>query len=228
MSDGTLLQPRVSVVTPAYNAGRTLARACRSVDCQSLADWEHIIVDDGSTDESPRVLAELHRTSTRHIHRTENRGQSAALNFGVRASRGKYIAFLDADDEFLPRHLELRVEQMEAEPELDLTWGGVELVASAGDQVQVPDLERGCGWIDVGKCVVQGTLLVRRHVFEAILFTEDRSIWYQDFDFVRRAKAHSYRCKRFEQATYRYYRDSGTSLVDKAKAAWAGGSASNE
>ena len=225
MSDGTLVQPRVSVVTPAYNAGRTLARACRSLDCQSLTDWEHIIVDDGSTDKSPQILAELQCSPKRRTFRTENRGQSAALNFGVRASCGRYIAFLDADDEFLPNHLELRVSQMEAEPELDLTWGGVELVASAGDQVQVPDLELGHGWIDVDKCVVQGTLLVRRHVFETILFTEDRSIWYQDFDFVRRAKANSLRYKRFEQATYRYYRDSGTSLVDKAKAAWAGSSA---
>ena len=228
MKDGTSVQPCVSVVTPAFNAEKTLVRACRSVDCQSLADWEHIIVDDGSTDESPRILAELQGTPRRRTFRTENRGQSAALNFGVRESRGKYVAFLDADDEFLPNHLELRVAQMEAEPELDLLWGGVELVASSSNQVRVPDIERGFGWIDVGECVVQGTLLVRRHVFDKILFSEDRSIWYQDFDFLRRVKARSYRCKRFEHATYRYYRDSGTSLVDKAKAAWVGGSAPNE
>ncbi len=212
-------RPTVSVITPAYNAAKTLRRACESVNAQTFQDWEHVIVDDGSTDGTHGTIIDSTRLGSRTVIRTTNSGQGAALNTGIRYSTGRYVAFLDADDEFLPLHLEARFNTLEGAPDIDLLWGGIELVSEDEEQAMVPDMERGYGLIHVGECVVQGTIFARRKVCEAIQFREDRHVWYQDFEFVRQA-GELFRCARFEQPTYRYYRDSGLSLVDRVKQEW--------
>lgn len=104
MSDGSGL-PEVSVIIPCYNHARYLPCAVQSVLDQTLAGWEVIIVDDGSTDGTREAAVEF--TDSRvHYIRQENRGLSSARNAGIRAARGRYLAFLDADDEWEPRFLE--------------------------------------------------------------------------------------------------------------------------
>jgi hypothetical protein len=93
-----------SNVIPAYNYAHLLPRAIESALAQPGADYEILVVDDGSTDATPEVVAELQR---RHPHRfmylrQENRGPAAARNLGVRETRGEYLLFLDADDRLLP------------------------------------------------------------------------------------------------------------------------------
>jgi len=214
------MTPVVSVITPAFNATATLERAYRSLHAQTFGDWEYIVVDDGSSDRTAEMVGEFQDPRVRAVLRTANRGTGAALNAGVQHSAGGYLAFLDADDEFLPNHLEAHVAAMEEQPEVDLLWGGVELVVKDESQAWIPDLDRGHGLIYAGDCVVQGTLFVRRRVFEVIQYTEDRSIWYQDYDLVRKAEAAAFRLQRFLLKTYRYYRDSGESQIDRAKAGW--------
>ena len=215
------MRPTVSVVTPAFNAEHTLRRAHASVRTQSYDQWEHVIVDDGSTDGTSEVIAELAADRRVKSVRTKNGGTGWALNLGIEAARGEYIAFLDADDEYLRNHVSARVEAMERQPNVDVLWGGFEVIADSPEAALVPDVEKGSGFIPVFDCVVQGTIFVRRRVFDTCRFTTDRAIWFQDYEFVQRARL-EYSVSRFETKTYRYYRDSGTSQVDRAKVAWAG------
>jgi glycosyltransferase involved in cell wall biosynthesis len=100
--------PLVSIVMATYNRADTIERAIRSVQAQSLSDWELIIINDGSTDNTAAVLDTLLEERIRIIHQ-ENGGFVNARNTGLSASTGKYIAFLDSDDEWMSFHLELSV-----------------------------------------------------------------------------------------------------------------------
>jgi peptidoglycan/LPS O-acetylase OafA/YrhL/glycosyltransferase involved in cell wall biosynthesis len=106
--------PLISVITPVYNAVRWLPETLSSVRAQSLGDWEHLLVDDGSTDGSRKLIeAAARRDSRIRLLRTErNGGPSAARNVAIRAARGRYLAFLDADDLWLPEKLARSVEWM--------------------------------------------------------------------------------------------------------------------
>jgi len=94
----------------------------------------------------------------------------------------------------------------------------LEVVVAEESQAWVPDVIRGHGVIHASECMVQGTLFLRRHVFDAVQYSEDRSLWYRDLDLVQRAEAQSFKSHRLHQPTYRYYRNSGTSEVDRVKA----------
>lgn len=108
---------QVSVVIPCYNYGRFLAEATRSVLTQTVSDLEVIIIDDGSSDETPEVGATLEAQDERvRFFRTENRGPAHARNLGISEARGRYLAYLDADDRWRPNKLERQLEVMESEP----------------------------------------------------------------------------------------------------------------
>lgn len=108
--------PAVSVVIPAYNAAWCVAHAIDSVLAQAFLDFELIVVDDGSTDDTPAVLARY--GSAVRVVRQPNRGLAGARNRGIREAAGRYVAFLDADDRWLPGKLERQVALLDARPEL--------------------------------------------------------------------------------------------------------------
>lgn len=100
--------PLISIVTPVYNATRWLAETLASVRAQTLTDWEQILVDDGSTDGSQNLIEAANRQDPR-VHPvllSKNQGPAEARNAALEQARGRYIAFLDADDLWLPRKLE--------------------------------------------------------------------------------------------------------------------------
>ena len=106
-----------SVIIPTYNYGRFLREAIQSVQRQTVQDFEIIVVDDGSTDNTQDVLREIDEPRLRAF-RTENRGISATRNEGLTHARGTFIAFLDADDRWRPEKLEMQLAMMNAEPDL--------------------------------------------------------------------------------------------------------------
>jgi glycosyltransferase involved in cell wall biosynthesis len=107
--------PLVSIIMPTYNRADTIRRALQSIQAQTIQDWELIVVDDGSTDETISVITGLDPRMT--IVRQDNQGNAVARNVGLRHSAGSYIAFLDSDDEWLPYHLELCIAFLRAHPE---------------------------------------------------------------------------------------------------------------
>jgi len=108
--------PTVSVVIPAYNAAWCVGKAIDSVLAQDYRDFEIIVVNDGSTDDTRRVLARF--GSAIRVIDQSNGGMSSARNAGIRQARGEFIAFLDADDWWLPSKLGRQVELMRARPEI--------------------------------------------------------------------------------------------------------------
>ena len=106
------LKLRVSVILPLYNKASYVRRALDSISAQTFKDFEAIVVDDGSTDEGARVVAE-HKDARIRLVRQSNKGPGAARNRGAIAARGEFLAFLDADDEWLPEYLEESVNLLE-------------------------------------------------------------------------------------------------------------------
>ena len=123
--------PRVSIVTPVLNAGRFLQEAIESVLAQTSDSWELLLVDDGSTDGS---TATAERYASAHPERIRclahegrlNKGASASRNLGIRHARGEFLAFLDADDVYLPRKLEEQVPLLEAHPQAAMLYAATE------------------------------------------------------------------------------------------------------
>ncbi len=111
---------KVSAIIPVYNGEATIARAIGSVLAQNFPGCETIVVDDGSSDSTAAILQEL-RDKIRII-RQENRGPSAARNAAAAAAGGEYLAFLDADDEWLPQKLRKTVEPLEINPDSVLAF----------------------------------------------------------------------------------------------------------
>jgi glycosyltransferase involved in cell wall biosynthesis len=112
--------PLVSVVIPAYNAERFVTTAVESVLAQTHGNVEIIVVDDLSKDGTADVLAPYVRAGkVTLVTHESNGGVAAARNSGVRTARGEYIAFLDADDRWLPHHLETGLHALERHPEID-------------------------------------------------------------------------------------------------------------
>src|SRR5579863_3286015 len=104
------LKPAVTVLIPAYNAAATIERAVDSVLAQTFDDYEIIVVDDGSRDATSAIVANYGNDKIRLFRLPQNRGESGAMNEGIAAARGELVAFLDADDEWLPTKLARQVE----------------------------------------------------------------------------------------------------------------------
>jgi glycosyltransferase involved in cell wall biosynthesis len=112
------MAPLVSVIIPTFNRWPLLREAIESVLKQSYRDFELIVIDDGSTDDTSKGLAKM--VSQLRFFSLPRKGVSAARNFGVRQSVGRYIAFLDSDDLWLPRKLEKQVAFMSGQSEIQI------------------------------------------------------------------------------------------------------------
>jgi len=113
--------PRVSVIIPTYNRSDLISEAIRSVLDQHYTDWELIILDDGSTDDTAQVVAEF-GDKVIYIYQ-DNAGEPAARNAGFAASQGEFVSFLDSDDQMLPNNLENLVSLLDAKPEVSIAYG---------------------------------------------------------------------------------------------------------
>lgn len=123
--------PLVSIIMPAYNVAAFIAQAIESVLAQTYDNWELLITDDGSTDETAEVIARYDDPRVR-CFRTENRGPSAARNTALQHARGDFIAFLDADDVWFPEKLAVQVDVLRRQGDVGLTYCGVRRIAEDG------------------------------------------------------------------------------------------------
>jgi glycosyltransferase involved in cell wall biosynthesis len=112
--------PRVSVVLPAWNRAGSIRMAVESVLRQTFADFELLVVDDGSTDGTIEALAEIDDSRLRCLANPRNMGPSAARNTGIRAAKAEWVAFQDSDDEWLPQKLAKQMEALGPAPDPDV------------------------------------------------------------------------------------------------------------
>jgi glycosyltransferase involved in cell wall biosynthesis len=133
--------PRVSVILPVRDGERFVAEAVRSIVDQTLADFELLVVDDGSSDATPSILAEV-RDERLRVLRQEPLGLVAALKGAIAEARAPYLARMDADDVSLPARLERQVSFLDARPEVALVVPGVQAIdeeGRPGEMVVVPE-----------------------------------------------------------------------------------------
>lgn len=125
--------PSVTIVLPTYNRASFLPRALASIRAQQLTDWELVVVDDGSTDATPSIVASLAQPFHSRVTylRQANKGAYAARNTGLLHARGRYVAFFDSDDEWLPHHLHDCHAALEANPDVDWVYGASRIVDDA-------------------------------------------------------------------------------------------------
>ena len=121
---------KVSAIIPVFNGTATLRQAIDSVLDQGSSGLELIVVDDGSTDSTPAMI-ESYGARVRQIRQT-NAGPAAARNAGVRIARGEYLAFLDADDRWLPAMLDRSIEMLDSDPDCVMAYGNLLMVDSDG------------------------------------------------------------------------------------------------
>ncbi|HEX8187469.1 MAG TPA: glycosyltransferase family 2 protein [Pyrinomonadaceae bacterium] len=203
----TQKQPLVSVVIPAYNYGHYIAEALESLRAQTYPNWECVVVDDGSTDDTADVVERFCARDARVRYvRQENARQAAARNNGVRHSRGDYFQFLDADDLVEPRKFERQVACLEGRGDVDIVYSGVRYFGAEGSGLshsrQYSVWDDGAPWMPevsgrgpelVGlllrnNIMVINSPLVRRGVIEAVGdFDEGPTV--EDWDYWMRCAA---------------------------------------
>jgi len=218
-------QPLVSVVIPVFNGAPFVAKAVTSVRAQTVKDVEIIVVDDGSTDGTQAVLADLQQTMGITWFQQDHGGPARSRNRGIAAARGEFVALLDCDDVWLPEKLEAQLAIMRARPEVGLVHSDYEVVDDNGSvlervkarQSTEPLVRAFVG----GHAALPSTLLVRREVLEKVgalnpeLYgSEDSDLTIRlyiatKFDCVDRVlvrklqRGHGYRDMAFDEATHR-------------------------
>lgn len=114
----------VSVIIPTYNRAHLISRAIQSVLDQTFADFEIIVVDDGSTDSTEAQVKKTPDARIRYIRRRENGGECAARNTGIEAAGTRYLSFLDSDDEWAPNKLAKQMKVLQSDPEIAGVYTG--------------------------------------------------------------------------------------------------------
>lgn len=184
-----MTEPEVTVVIPAYNSEATIGRAIGSAVGQTFGDFEILVVDDGSTDGTASAASAVDDSRIRIIRRPDNQGEATARNTGIRQARGSFVAWLDADDEWLPSKLERQLAAFASSDEgVGAYSTGSWLIQ--GDQVRrhLPSIPRS--WtrrLLLGSNLGAGTtLLARRSAFEQVGLLDERCVRHADWDWMLR------------------------------------------
>jgi glycosyltransferase involved in cell wall biosynthesis len=176
---------KVSVIMPTHNHGKYIGEAIKSVVDQTYGDWELIVVDDCSKDNTNTEVIQFDDVRIKYILHKKNLGPAATRNTGIRASSGNIIAFLDADDMYHPEKLEVHVAFLEAHPEIDITYNSrFELNYSAKTirGLVRPPLTVTLSDLVIGFPFATSDMVLRRErLFQAGLFDEG-FVWSEELE----------------------------------------------
>ncbi len=210
-----------SVIIPVYNAAHYVAEAIESELHQTQRPLEVIVIDDGSTDETPHVLA---RYAGRIVAvRQTNAGLAAARNRGLAVARGEFVAFLDADDAWYPNALAVMTEVLQTRTGADLVLGAWDSTDSAGRVLQrqavPPEVQRHLHTdfrrtLALGNRFPVGVLLIRRRCFECCGLFDPRLQALEDWDLWLRFAAHQHGPTFVPEVLLRYRRHAGSMSFD--------------
>jgi len=208
----SLGQTLVSIIVPTYNYGNLISETLTSIQSQTYENWECIVVDDGSTDNTAEVVAcySAKDSRIRYIQQ-ENRRQAAARNNGIGHSRGEYFQFLDADDLLEREKLQRQVAFLDASPDVDIIYSNVRYfndgnpserrLANVNDQAWMP-LSTGAGQEILLQIVRNNIMpvnapLIRRSTIEQVGSFDERLPPVEDWEYLIRCAAAD---KRFHYA----------------------------
>ncbi|MEZ2303521.1 MAG: glycosyltransferase family 2 protein [Microcoleus sp.] len=180
---------RVSVVMPTYNCDPYIVRSVKSAIDQTYQDWEIIVIDDGSTDNTRQVLAP-YLDLIQYIYQ-DNQGSAIARNRGCELAKGEFLAFLDSDDFFLPEKLQKQVACFDADPTLDLVQTGWLMVGKKDEGIYGVQPWQSTPKLDLEtlilyKSVLSSAIMLRREWWERLGGFDPRFSTTEDLDFVLR------------------------------------------
>jgi glycosyltransferase involved in cell wall biosynthesis len=176
------IRPEISVILCSYNRAEYLNKCIDSVVNQTFSNWELVLVDDGSQDNTFEIV-NAYIEEYPHIRylKHQNKKLGYAKNAGIQASFGKYIAFLDSDDAYKSNHLDSRWKYMQAHSEVDLIEGGF----FSEEEIFVADYFKPGETINLRECVLGPTFFGKRNVFfelkgfNNIPYGEDTDFWHR-------------------------------------------------
>ncbi len=186
--------PKVSVIIPTFNRAHLIGKAVKSALSQTYQDFEIIVIDDGSTDNTEETVKSFNNFKIRYISHSNNRGISAARNTGIRASRGEYIALLDSDDEWLPEKLDKQVDVLQNESsEVGVVCSWSYNIDEKGNYISKRYLPKKDGYIyeDLLSTdpISVPTVLIRKECFNRVGLFDDLLNAQEDWDmWIRIAK----------------------------------------
>jgi glycosyltransferase involved in cell wall biosynthesis len=182
--------PGVSVIIPTYNRARLLREALESLRAQTYEGFEAIVVDDGSTD-GTRNVVESFDERFEYVYQT-NSGRSNARNNALRLARGRYIAFLDSDDLFLPHKLQVQTQCLEEHPDVGWVYSSALNIDEHGEVSPFRYEATASGWIYsqialfIPLTVLLPSVVVRREVMETVGDFDEEMDRFEDTDMWRR------------------------------------------
>lgn len=185
--------PVVSILLPTFNRAKFLIKAIGSVQAQTFTDWELLVLDDGSTDETAQVVRKLTAADPRiRYFRFENTGCGPARVRGFNASRGKYLAFLGDDDTFFPDKLERQMEWLEKNPDAGMVYSQVAMTNPEGRVLEIwpPKPALTFETLVRQNTIQPNGVLLRRRVMEEIGTFRDDMRSCDDFEMWLRVVRH--------------------------------------
>jgi glycosyltransferase involved in cell wall biosynthesis len=204
-------QPFFSIIITTYNRAQILKRALNSLIAQSEEDWEAIIVDDESTDDTyAQVLPYISSyAKIKYIWKVHS-GEARSKNEGIRSSAGRFISFLDSDDAYDPNHLESRKNLLLQNPSIRFLYGGVRIL---GNQY-VPDRFNAEKEISLHDCAIGGTFFMEKNTL--ISLNGFRNILLgPDADLFDRARKAGIAMEETKLPTYIYHHENMDSITNK-------------
>lgn len=207
--------PLISVVLPVHNGQRYLRESVDSVRAQTCRDWELIIVDDASTDNTSAIIHEMSAVDSRirGVRLDQNRRLPGALNFGFALAQGQYFTWTSDDNVFRPRALEIMTAVLNEHPEVAVVYADRTYIDEAGAPLRIEraePVERIADHNPVGAC-----FLYRREVHSSIGGFDESLFLAEDYDFWLRASCR-YRFHTLEADLY-LYREHGGSLTGQRR-----------
>jgi glycosyltransferase involved in cell wall biosynthesis len=219
--------PTVSVVMAVYNGARYVRQAIDSILDQTFAGFELVIVDDGSTDETPHILHSYQDTRLVLVKNEQNLGLARSLNRGIQVSQAKYIARQDADDISYPQRLETQVAVLDAHPEIGAVGTGAKWVDDNSRMLQVwpppsdnaeiqQTLLRYC-------CLIHGSTMYRRCAVEELGGYDIAMRTGQDYDlWLRMSETWDLACLPDVLYVFRRHKDTASLRCEKEQVRNAG------
>jgi glycosyltransferase involved in cell wall biosynthesis len=205
--------PLVSIVTPTYNQADFLRDTLESVLAQDYPHIEHQVIDDGSTDETPQILAEY--SGRIAIERHANRGQTPTINKGWERAQGDILTWLNSDDTFLPGAITKAVDYLQAHPDVGIVFGDTLFTNQDGEPLERSKARAEFDYHEfVLQCenpIAQPSAFIRREVIEDVGLLDPEFYYFMDWDFWLRAGIR-HRIAYFPEllSTYRLHKDSKT------------------
>lgn len=176
----------VSIIIPTFNRSQLVERAIRSVLNQTYKNFELIIVDDGSTDDTELRLQQFTTNPSIHYYKKENSGVAAARNFGAAKAKGKWMAFLDSDDEWLAHKLQDQINFLQKNSELKIVYGEETWIRN-GMRVNQKKHHKKSGGRIFERCLEQcliapSSVLLEKNLFDEFKGFDESFVVCEDYD----------------------------------------------